>query len=155
MNQRLHDLFKYEDGKLFWRVSRGRINVGDEAGTIGQIGRMYVQVDKKKHLVHRVIWLLHHNEVPEFLDHIDGNPLNNKIENLRPATKAQNAMNRKIRSDNSTGFKGIYPTASKRFAATICIDGVSKYLGTYDTPEMAQAAYVQVSKQNFKEYARV
>jgi hypothetical protein len=159
MNQRLHDLFEYADGKLFWRVNRGCIHAGDEAGTLQKTGaaknRIYITVDGKKHLLHRVIWFLHHNEVPEFLDHIDGDPLNNKIENLRPATKAQNAMNRKIRSDNSTGFKGIYPTTSKKFAATIYIDGMSKYLGTYDTPEMAQAAYAQAANANFKEYARV
>jgi hypothetical protein len=105
MNQRLHELFSYADGKLLWRVDRGRARVGTEAGAVIPNGRLYVQVDGKKHLVHRVIWYLHHGSVPDFLDHIDGNPLNNRIENLRPATKAQNAMNRRIRSDNSTGFK--------------------------------------------------
>jgi hypothetical protein len=154
MNQRLHELFGYDSGKLIWKVSRGRVHAGDEAGAIIPNGRKYVQVDGKKHLVHRVIWFLHNGDCPEFLDHIDGNPLNNKIENLRPATKQQNAMNRKTRSDSSTGIKGIYPK-NNRFAASICISGVNKYLGTFNTKELAQAAYAQAAKLNFKEFARV
>jgi hypothetical protein len=154
MNQRLHDLFEYADGKLFWRINRGRVHVGDEAGTIGQIGRMYVQADGKKHLVHRVIWFLHHNEVPEFLDHIDGNPLNNNIENLRPATKAQNAMNRKVRADSLTGVKGIMKKG-KKFGASIYLNNKPVYLGTFETVDLAKAAYAQAANANFKEYARV
>lgn len=146
-------LFDYSEGKLFWKEKRGRINAGQEAGTLGQIGRMYVQVDKKKYLVHRVVWFLHHGSCPEFLDHIDGNPLNNKIENLRPATKQQNAMNRKIRKDNSTGLKGIYPKGT-RFASSICLNGKSKYLGVFETKELAAEAYSKAAQLNFKEYAR-
>jgi len=154
MNQRLHELFAYADGKLLWRVNRGRARVGDEAGSIIPNGRLYVGVDGNKHLVHRVIWFLHHGECPQFLDHIDGNPLNNRIKNLRPATKAQNAMNRKIRSDNVTGMKGVYPHG-KKFAASICIGGKNSYLGVFETPELTQAAYMTVAKQTFKEFARV
>jgi hypothetical protein len=153
MNEHLSKIFEYKEGKLFWKQSKGRTKAGQEAGTLASIGRMYVQIDGKKQLVHRVIWYLHHGNCPEFLDHIDGNPLNNKIENLRPVTKQQNSMNRKVRSDNSTGIKGIYPKA-KKYAANICINGVNKYLGTFNTKELAQAAYEQEAKLNFKEFAR-
>lgn len=155
MNKRLRDLFEYANGKLFWRVNRGRVHVGDEAGTICQIGKMYVQVDKKKYLVHRVIWMLHNDDCPEFIDHIDGNPLNNRIDNLRPATKSQNAMNRKMHRNNASGFKGVYQIPSKKFAASICISGKNKYLGVFETPELAQNAYALAAQQYFKEYARV
>jgi hypothetical protein len=158
MNQRLHDLFEYADGKLFWRVNRGCVHAGDEAGTLQKTGaaknRIYITVDGKKYLLHRVIWFLHHNEVPEFLDHIDGDPLNNKIENLRPATKAQNAMNRKVRSDSLTGVKGIMKKG-KKFGASIYLNNKPVYLGTFETAELAKVAYVQAANTNFKEYARV
>ena len=154
MNSQLHDLFEYADGKLFWRINRGCVHAGDEAGALAPNGRLYVQAYGKKHLVHRVIWFLHHNEVPEFLDHIDGNPLNNKIENLRQATKAQNAMNRKVRADSLTGVKGIMKKG-KKFGASIYLNNKPVYLGTFETAELAKAAYAQAANANFKEYARV
>jgi hypothetical protein len=154
MNQRIFELFDYQDGKLLWRVSRGRIRAGDEAGAVIPNGRLYVQFDGKKYLVHRVIWFLHHGECPQFLDHIDGNPLNNRIENLRAATKAQNAMNRRVRADSSTGIKGITPKG-KRFGACIYVDGAAKYLGTFDSADLAQAAYAAAANKHFKEFARV
>jgi hypothetical protein len=154
MNQRIFELFDYQDGKLLWRVSRGRIRAGDEAGAVIPNGRLYVQFDGKKYLVHRVIWFLHHGECPQFLDHIDGNPLNNRIENLRAATNAQNAMNRRVRADSSTGIKGITPKG-KRFGACIYVDGAAKYLGTFDSADLAQAAYAAAANKHFKEFARV
>lgn len=154
MDQLFNELFYYDNGKLVWQVNRGRVYAGDEAGAVAPNGRLYVQVDRKKYLVHRVVWFLHHGECPEFLDHIDGNPLNNCIENLRPATKAQNAMNRRIRSDNSTGFKGIYPSG-KKFKASICLSGKNLYLGTFETKEEASSAYRVAAQQHFKEFAHV
>lgn len=153
-NQRLHELFEYIDGKLFWKVARGRINVGDEAGAVARNGRRYVQFDGKKMLVHRIIWEMHNANCPEFLDHIDRDHANNRIENLRPATKQENARNRSIRADNKTGFKGIYKHG-KKFAASICVDGVNKFLGCFSTPEQAHAAYAASAKLNFKEFAHV
>lgn len=153
MNQ-IVNLFDYSEGKLFWKEQRGRINAGQEAGTLGQIGRMYVQVDKKKYLVHRIVWFLHHGSCPEFLDHIDGNPLNNKIENLRPATKQQNAMNRKVKSDSLLGIKGVFRKGSK-FGASIYLNGTPHYLGTFNSQELAKQAYSSAAEQHFKEFARV
>jgi len=148
------DLFEYVDGKLFWRVTRGRVRAGSEAGVIAKNGRRYVQVYGKKNLTHRIIWAMHNEELPKFLDHIDGDPLNNRIENLRPATKSQNAMNRKVRSDSNTGVKGIC-IKGKRFGSSIFVNGSSCYLGTFDTPSLAQTAYATASKEHFKEFSRV
>jgi hypothetical protein len=51
-------------------------------------------------------------------------------------------------------MKGVYPHG-KKFAASICIEGKNNYLGVFETSELAQAAYMAVAKQTFKEFARV
>ena len=153
MNRNLHDLFEYADGKLIRKVGRSRCKAGDEAGAVAPNGRLYVQVNGKKHLVHRVIWFLHHGDCPEFLDHIDGNPLNNRIENLRPATKAQNAMNRKVKSDNQLGVKGVVKRHNK-YCANIWIGGKSLFLGMFHTIKEASDAYKLAASKHFGEFAR-
>ena len=148
----LHELLEYKDGQLFWKVSRGRQKAGNRAGYLCANGRRYVKIGEKLMLEHRVIWMMQHGEAPEFLDHIDGNPLNNRIENLRPATKAQNAMNRRVRSDNGLKIKGVQ-TRGNKFASYIYVNNDKKYLGIFDTAEEASMAYQQAAQTHFKEFA--
>jgi hypothetical protein len=152
--KRIVGLFEYKEGDLIWKVRSGnRTRVGNIAGTIASVGRRYVQVEGKKHLVHRIIWFMHYGNCPEFLDHIDGNPLNNRIENLRPATKAQNAMNRPVRSDSALGVKGVCKKKNK-FSASIFINGKSLFLGMFYTIKDAGVAYKNAASKHFGEYAR-
>ena len=155
MDKRILELFRYEDGKLFWAKRSGcRSVVGGEAGCIATIGRRYVQAFGKKYLVHRIIWALHNGgNCPEFLDHKDGNPLNNLISNLRPATKSTNAMNRKVRVDNECGVTGVY-RHGKRFIAHIYHNGIMNYLGIFKDLISAKTAYETEAKKTFKEYAK-
>lgn len=79
-----------------------------------------------------------------FTDHINRDRLDNRIENLRPCTKAQNSLNQKLRSDNKTGFKGV----SKKGNKWIALIGLKKkriYLGIFNSPEEASKAYVKAS----------
>lgn len=91
-----------------------------------------------------------------WVDHANGDPLDNRRENLRICTPAQNAQNRRIRSDNTTGFKGIFPSnlKSKPFASSLIVNGESKYLGYFETAELAHAAYCSAAKEHFGEFAR-
>lgn len=154
MKQRIKKLLEYRDGKLYWKVQRGRCVVGSEAGAIAVNGRVYVQLDGKKHLAHRIVWIMHNETCPEFLDHIDGNPLNNCIENLRPATKAQNAMNRVVKSDNKLGVKGVCKRKNK-YAAQIYAEGKNIFIGLYDSVSEAAEAYKQAANKHFGEFAHV
>jgi hypothetical protein len=154
MTQRITELFDYADGKLLWKVSRGRVSAGTEAGVVAANGRMYVQVDGKKTLVHRIVWMMHHGDCPEFIDHKDGNPLNNSIDNLRPATKSQNAMNRKVKSDNLLGIKGVSKRNNK-YAASIWVGGKSLFLGMFNTINDASDAYKAAASKHFGEFAYV
>lgn len=87
-------------------------------------------------------------------DHRDGDGLNNRRHNLRPATKAQNGRNRRRNKNNTSGFKGVsWHTQRSRWRAQIMVDRHKKSLGLFDTPEDAYAAYVRASKALHGEFA--
>lgn len=92
----------------------------------------------------------------EYVDHIDGNPLNNVIENLRICKKQQNEYNTKIRSDNTSGFKGVsFSKKRKKYRAYITRDGKQYYLGYFNTKEEAAEAYNEKAKELFGNFARL
>lgn len=101
-------------------------------------------------LMHRVLMA----DVCGEVDHKNGDGLDNRRSNLRPATKAQNQINTADRA-NSTGFKGVHFRAkNNRWVATIRIDGKRKYLGMFETPELAGAAYTEAAKQVHSDFRR-
>jgi len=92
------------------------------------------------------------------VDHIDGNPLNNSRANLRLATNLQNARNRGVRNDSSTGSKSVYYTPrvkrGKPWAASIRIHGKLIHLGVFHTKEEAELAYETKAKEIHGEFFR-
>lgn len=135
------NLFDYRDGKLYWKVARKNIYIGKQAGHIKPTGITLVGFDNKTYLIHRIIYLYWHGEMPEFIDHIDGNPGNNKIENLRRCTKSENNWNSVKRKDNSSGIKGIsWHKKDGKWHARLMVDKQNVYLGAYtDIAEAAKA----------------
>lgn len=113
--------------------------------------RLQATVDGKKiqPLAHRVVWILANGPIPHGyeVDHIDNNSLNNKLENLRLATRSQNAMNKKRHTTNTTGFKGVKSSGYGGFIATITLDGKNYHLGTFSTKEEAHEAYCTKAKE--------
>lgn len=117
-----------------------------------------VKIGKKWHheLLHRTIFSRVVNRKlkrSERVDHKDGNGLNNKRENLRLATPAQNKQNSKLASNNKSGFKGVCKRKDK-WQANINVNGKRIYLGQFTTPELAHAAYCAAADKYFKEFAR-
>lgn len=93
---------------------------------------------------------------PDFLDHINGDRLDNRICNLRLATWSENAMNAPKRRNNTSGYKGVFWDAKReKWMALIGIDGRYRNLGRYDTKEEAFAAYCAGCKKYHGEFARV
>ena len=83
--------------------------------------------------LHRVIFAIVHGYLPENIDHADGDTLNNRIENLRPCSKSENMFNEKIRSDNSTGIKGLgFIHTSSRWRGRIKVNGKVYFLQSKD-----------------------
>lgn len=129
---------------------------GSPAGHVTEAGYLRITIDRKRHMAHRLAWLFTHGEWPDFdIDHADGDRLNNRASNLRRASRAQNTMNSKLRSDNPTMLKGARARKDRKtFAAVIRINGKQKTLGYFETPEAAHAAYVDAAKVHFGEFAR-
>ena len=100
----LHALFRYEDGKLYWRANQaGGPRAGSYAGCYNNMGYYTIQINRKKLRAHRIIWKMHKGTEPAHLDHIDCNKTNNRIENLRECTNSQNVQNsrRKVGASGS------------------------------------------------------
>lgn len=154
--ERLNDLFTVrEDGALVRKVRVWDHQIGEVAGAI-HLGRyVRVCVDRTHILAHRIVWAMTHGEWPAlFIDHINGNGLDNRPCNLRVATNRQNLQNRDKPRHNTSGIKGVYATASGKWLAMIRVSGRLKALGTYADPEDARAAYNNAAALHFGEYAR-
>lgn len=93
----LKELFYYRNGNLYWNVNKGpTAQIGDLAGHVGKKHRYrQIRINNKLYLAHRLVFLYHRGYLPGRIDHIDGNALNNDINNLREATQQENCMNAK------------------------------------------------------------
>ena len=103
-------------------------------------------------LMHRVI--MNASEGQE-VDHKDGNGLNNQKSNLRLATVGENRNNRGIKSNNTTGYKGVRPSSNGGWKAKITCEGKTYHLGTHDTPEDAARAYNEAAIEHHGEFANL
>lgn len=145
-------------GAFAWAagVKSKKVKCGHPAGHIGHKGYQFIKVAGVRYPAHRLAWLYCYGEWPRpETDHINGDPADNRIANLRIATTRENQGNQKKRSDNRSGYKGVYWASDKcRWLARIKDRGRTRYLGAFDTPEEAHAAYVAASAKVFGEYAR-
>ena len=151
---RAHELFEYKDGWLVRKITvNGQAKIGDIAGNLNKSTGYYdVRVDNKNHRQHRLIFLMFHKYLPRLVDHIDGNPTNNRIENLREASKKENRWNCKPNKDTISGVKGVYKDGSK-WKALVNVDGVRYYLGMYESIQEAEAVVKVKYEELQKDFA--
>lgn len=144
-----------QSGAFTWLETRGSIKAGQLAG-YAKRGYVAVNVFNGWCTAHRLAWLWMTGEWPtSFVDHRDGNGLNNSWANLRLATLSQNAANMVLSKRNKSGFKGVsFNKAVGRWQAGLKHKGRSYHLGLHDTPEQAHAAYLEKAKEIFGEFAR-
>ena len=154
---RIKELLEYnpDTGAITWRIARGCVRKGAPAGSITRLGYIRINAGRKPVFAHRIAWALFYGEWPSlFIDHINGDKLDNRIANLRLATKAENAQNvRTIKSNNKTGYIGVYFLArANKWRASIRTNGRLKQLGMFSDPKLASEAY-QAAKKVFHPFA--
>ena len=130
--QRLHELFDYDDGDLVRRSGR-------KGGSVNKQGYKVICVDYKIYKAHRLIFLYHNDYLPEQIDHADGNKLNNKIENLRAADNSKNGMNRGMMCNNTSGAKNVFWDKShKKWRVAIRFGATLQSFGRFVDFELAE-----------------
>ena len=148
----LNGFLKYdpETGVFTRLVACKKALIGKPAGYTDRLGYVRIRLrDGKIHKAHRLAWLVTFGENPNCdIDHIDGNPSNNRIENLRKATRSENRQNiRKAHSKNSHGYFGVSKRRNGRWQVRITVGKVAHHIGTFMTAEAAQDAYVSAKRR--------
>ena len=168
-NMDWHKYFTYKDGRLFHKERApedfkipntafrwnerfsGRLADTSKQGS----GYRLCACPAGQKLAHRVIWEMHHGPIPNgfVLDHTNGVREDNRIENLRTATCAQNSQNARTYSNNVLGIKGVTKKRG-RYHSRIHIGGKQIHLGTYASPEETHNAYETASAKYHGEYGK-
>jgi len=134
-----------ETGDLTWKEGFGYRYSGKKAGCVHDISLGYLKIKhkNKRYSAHKLAWIIYYGTTPTMhIDHIDGNPVNNKIDNLRHVTGSLNARNQKMNKNNKSGFVGVQINGN-RFYVTCA----RKRVGSFDNYEDAVAARVMAEKE--------
>lgn len=160
-HERLLSLLSYdkETGEFVWLKTRSRkAKAGSVAGTAAKSKKssneyIAIVIDGVRYQAHQLAWFYVHKDwAGSEIDHINGDTSFNAICNLRPVTRSGNAQNeRAARENNKTsGLLGAYKGSRGRWFSSICIDGNKKYLGTFETSELAHKAYLEAKRKLHK-----
>lgn len=151
------ELFDYhEDGWLYYRINVGsRIKKGMKAGALHNKNvrpRYVINIKGKQYFLSRMIFYWHNGYLPAEVDHKDRNPLNNRIGNLRAATRSENAKNKTKKKNVTSKYTGVH-LRGKHWIASIRINTRATFLGNFKTEEEAAIAYNEAAKIHHGEFA--
>ena len=140
MNQKIaNELFNYKDGNIFWKKqAKPYHRITKPIGFIDNLGYAIVKHEGKNYKVHRVIYMMHHGEIPKGMeiDHLNHERADNRVENLRICSHGENMRNKR----EVKGYTWHKPLS--RYRAQIKIEGVVKHIGYYFTESAARLAYL-------------
>lgn len=152
-------LFDYIDGILYCKEKTNsksnKLKIGDKVGSLTASGYLRTRINYQEHYVHKIIFLMHYGYTPRIVDHIDGNTLNNKIENLRYATLSQNQHNRAASKNNTSGFKNVsWCKRTKKWQVNLAVNGKSMGFGRFEDIELADLVAKEARDKYHKDFSR-
>ena len=144
-----------ETGVFTNTTNRRYATPGKTSGTIDANGYRVISINCEKFYGHRLAWLYMIGEIPEnSIDHIDGNPSNNKWDNLRHSEHKENIRNCKISKNNKSGYKGVFwDKQAQKYIAKIKVNYKNIYLGRSSCPKEAHKMYCEAADKYHKEFA--
>lgn len=147
----LVSLLEYHPGVGFTWVKprQHRIKAGSPAGSTDKLGYRWIKFRGRLYGVHQLVFFLEKGRWPKgFVDHANGKPGDNRIENLRECTNRQNKQNIGIMRTNTTGFPGVsFHRTCGRYIARIRNHSRLIHLGYFDTAEAAYQKYREAKRQ--------
>jgi hypothetical protein len=156
-HERLKELLSYdpETGIFTWKVTRGWVKAGDEAGSVFNNDYVRIGIDEKFYKRSRLAWFYVHGVWPkELIDHKNGVKSDDRLSNLREATKAENNRNAQRFKKNATGLRGVHWRKNiGRWEARIRNGNGNIYLGYFQTKEEAHKAYCEASAKLHGEFS--
>jgi len=155
--ERLKELLTYkEDGMFINNFTRGRAKKHSIAGSFVKaspghgLGYFKIMLDGKLYATHHLVWLYHTGTFPtDCIDHTDRDTTNNKISNLREATRSQNGFNRNLSSNNKSGYNGLHwCNTHNRWISQIRVMGVVVSKGYFKNKTLAIKKHIEESKRH-------
>ena len=155
--ERVREAFRYEPetGLLIRRISYKKHRIGKPAGNSKSASYVMVDIDQQRYLAHRLIWLYVYGEWPAGeIDHINGVRSDNRLSNLRVATRSQNSANRPAPKNNTSGVKGVHwHKQSQKWRVSIEVMGKKIERGEFRSLEAASAEFARAAIEYFGEFA--
>jgi len=133
--KQLKEILHYNpiEGSFVWRKSIGSAKAGNKAGYIHHMGYHYIGIKGEAHSLHRLAWIYSNGSIPEGkeIDHLNGNKSDNRLANLRTASRSMNCKNSRMYKSNASGLTGV-ALADGAYTARIQTNGKAIHLGRYD-----------------------
>lgn len=153
----LHERLSYnpETGIFTWKISNQWVKKGTQAGTIC-LGYVKISINKIIIPAHRIAWAMTYGVWPDKeIDHVNGIRSDNRIENLREASRQQNCLNRSKATNNKSGYKGVsWHNVAQKWQTHISIAGKSIYLGLFEDKRDAFNAYNEAAEKAYGVFKR-